>query len=203
MDNLIDITFKKILKIASTLSIFKIIFYLVGGIIILVLNQRIEEYIYLIVGADLIITAFLEFIEEIVKRKYKRVHNHLASSLLNIIIGVLILTIFHNNVYKISVMWAVATVVTSTIEINEGLHEIHERKAFSIINLLFAITEIVFSIWLLIEPEENKEHFLTHVYLLGTGFVLESVESIFKLLYNLFKSKNKNKQIEENNKASK
>lgn len=203
MDNVIDKTFKKILKIASTLSFFKILFYLIGGIIILVLNQRIEEYIYLIVGADLIITAFLEFIEEIVKRKYKRVHNHLASSLLNIIIGVLILTIFHNNIYKISVIWAVATVVTSTIEINEGLHEIHERKAFSIINLLFAITEIVFSIWLLIEPEENKEHFLTHIYLLGTGFVLESVESIFKLLYNLFKSKNKNKKIEENNKVSK
>jgi len=179
MDNIIDKTLTKILKMARTLSIFKTLLYLVGGILILAFNERIEDYIYLIVGVDLIATASLEFAEEIVRRKYKRHHNHLGNALFTIIAGILILSIFHNDIYKVSVIWATATIVNSTIEINEGLHEIRERKAFSTINLVFAIVEIVFSILLLIEPEENAEHFLTHIYLLGAGFVLESIEELF------------------------
>ena len=181
MKNALDYTLKKILKIARTLSIVKTLFYLIAGILILVLNEKIEEYIYLIVGIDLILTASLELMKEIVDRGYKESHNHIGSAIFTIIVGILILTIFHDNVYKVSVMWAVATIVNSTMEINEGLHEIHERKAFSIINLAFAAIEIVFSILLLIEPEENAEHFLTHIYLLGAGFVLESAEDLIKV----------------------
>ena len=178
MKDILNLKLKKILKIARTLSIIRTILYLIGGILILALNENIEQYIYLIVGIDLIIVSSLELMKEIVDRGYKEAHNHIGSALFTIIVGILILTLFHDNVYKVSVMWAVATVVNSTMEINEGLHEIHERKAFSIINLAFATIEIVFSILLLIEPEENAEHFLTHIYLLGAGFVLESAEEL-------------------------
>lgn len=178
MANAVDITLKKILKIARALSAVRTLAYLIGGILILVLNERIEEYIYLVVGIDLILVASLELMKEIVDRGYKEAHNHIGTAIFTIIVGVLILTIFHDNVYKVSVMWAVATVVTSTMEINEGLHEIHERKAFSILNLVFAVAEIVFSILLLIEPEENAEHFLTHIYLLGVGFIIEAAEAL-------------------------
>ena len=164
MGNIFDFTFKKVLKLARTLSIFRTIAYLVGGILILALNERVEEYIYLIVGFDILLVSLLELMKEFVRRGYKISHNHIGTALFNLIVGVLILTIFHENVYKVSVMWAVATVVSSTMEINEGLHELHEKKSFSIINLVFAIAEIVFSILLLIEPEENAEHFHTHIY---------------------------------------
>ena len=123
----------------------------------------------------------LELMKEIVDRGYKESHNHIGTAVFMIIVGILILTLFHSNVYKVSVMWAVATVVNSTMEINEGLHEIHERKTFSLINLGFAVAEIVFSILLLIEPEENAEHFLTHIYLLGIGFILEAGEALLSV----------------------
>ena len=181
MKNALDYTLKKILKIARALTIVKTILYLIGGILILVLNEKIEDYIYLIVGIDIMLAATLELMKEIVDRGYKEAHNHIGSAIFTIIVGILILTLFHDNVYKVSVMWAVATIVNSTMEINEGLHEIHERKAFSIINLSFALVEIVFSILLLIEPEENAEHFLTHIYLLGVGFILESGEELLKV----------------------
>jgi len=181
MANVLDLTLKKILKIARGLSIFKTLFYLIGGILILVLNEKIDNYIYLIVGIDILLVSLLELMKEIVDRGYKESHNHMGTAIFTIAVGVLILTKFHENVYKVSVMWAVATVVNSTMEINEGLHEIHERKAFSIINLAFALAEIIFSILLLIEPEENAEHFLTHIYLLGVGFILEAVEALISV----------------------
>ena len=181
MANVLDNTLKKILKIARALSIFKTLFYLVGGILILVLNEQIEDYIYLIVGVDILVVAALELMKEIVDRGYKESHNHMGTAIFTLAVGVLILTRFHENVYKVSVMWAVATVVNSTMEINEGLHEIHERKAFAIINLAFAVAEIIFSILLLIEPEENAEHFLTHIYLLGVGFILEAAEALISV----------------------
>lgn len=181
MANLFDLTLKKILKIARALSIVRTIAYLVGGILILSLNEKIEDYIYLIVGIDLIVVASLELMKEIVDRGYKESHNHIGTAIFTIVVGILILTLFHDNIYKVSVMWAVATVVNSTMEINEGLHEIHERKAFSLINLGFALAEIIFSILLLIEPEENAEHFLTHIYLLGVGFILEAGEALISV----------------------
>ncbi len=181
MANPVDFTLKKILKIARGLSFVRTLAYLIGGILILVLNEKIEQYIYLIVGIDLIIVSSLELMKEIVDRGYKESHNHIGTAVFMIIVGILILTLFHSNVYKVSVMWAVATVVNSTMEINEGLHEIHERKTFSLINLGFAVAEIVFSILLLIEPEENAEHFLTHIYLLGIGFILEAGEALLSV----------------------
>lgn len=179
--NVVDEAFKKILKIARTLSSVITIAYLICGIIILSLNVEIEDYIYLIVGINLIVVSSLEFMSEIVKRKYRVAYNHIGTSLFSLVVGILIITYFHNDIYKVSVMWAVATVVNSTIEINEGLHEISKRKAFSIINLLFALAEIVFSILLLIEPEENAEHFITHIYLLGVGFILEASEELISV----------------------
>ena len=181
MANPVDFTLKKILKIARGLSFVRTLAYLIGGILILVLNEKIEQYIYLIVGIDLIIVSSLELMKEIVDRGYKEAHNHIGTAIFTIVVGILILTLFKDSIYKVSVMWAVATVVNSTMEINEGLHEIHQRRAFSIINLLFALTEIVFSILLLIEPEENAEHFLTHIYLLGVGFILESGEALISV----------------------
>ena len=59
MANAVDITLKKILKIARALSFFRTLAYLIGGILILVLNEKVEEYIYLIVGIDLMLVASL------------------------------------------------------------------------------------------------------------------------------------------------
>lgn len=182
MKNPLQYTLKKILKIARALSFLRMVSYLAGGILILLLNVELEEYIYLIVGIDIIIVAIFGLIQEIVDRRYNEEHNHIGSLLFTLTAGILILTIFHSNVYKVSVMWAVATIVSSTMEINEGLHGIKERKSFSIINLVFAVVEIIFSILLLIEPEENAEHFETHIYLLGIGFILESAESLIRVI---------------------
>ena len=181
MDNVLDSTLKKILRIARALSIVKTILYLIGGILILIWNEEIIQYIYIIVGIDLLALSSLELLKEIVGRGYKKASNHIGTATFTFLVGILILTIFHDDFYIVSVMWAVATVVNSTMEINEGIHEIHERKTFSLINLIFAVAEIVFSILLLIQPEENDEHFLTHIYLLGTGFLLEAAEELIRV----------------------
>lgn len=179
---IIDKTFKRILKIARALSFFTALLYLVSGIFILIYNEKIEHYIYLIVGIDLIAAALLDFMKEIVEKTYKKGHNHIGTAIFTMVVGIIILTVFRDNIYRVSVMWAAATVVNSTMEINEGIHDIHKRKTFGIINVLFAIAEIVFSILLLIEPEENAEHFITHIYLLGVGFILEALEDLIKVL---------------------
>ena len=181
MDNVVDLTLRKILRIAKALSIFGTIFYLIGGIMIFFMTGQIVEYVYLIVGIDMIIVAFIDLLREIVNKKIKEEYNHIGTAIFTIIVGILILTVFRTNIYKVSVMWAVATVVNSMMEINEGLHEIHEKKAFAIINLVFAVLEIVFSVWLLIEPEENEEHLMTHIYLLGAGFLLEAAEELISI----------------------
>jgi len=174
-------SFIKIKKLARIVSILLTISYLVGGILILILGEAVEQYVYLIVGFDILLVSLLELVREIIRREYKYSNNHIGTSIFSFIAGILILTIFHENIYKVSVMWAVVTVVNSTMEINEGLHEINEKKAFSMVNVIFALAEIVFSILLLIEPEENVEHFHTHVILLGIGFILEATEALISV----------------------
>lgn len=179
---IIDQTFKRILKLARALSFFTALLYLVSGIFILLYNEKIEHYIYLIVGINLIAASLLDFMKEIVEKTYKKGYNHIGTAIFTMLVGIIILTVFKDNIYRVSVMWAAATVVNSTMEINEGIHEIYKRKTFGIINVLFAIAEIVFSILLLIEPEENAEHLITHIYLLGVGFILEALEDLIKIL---------------------
>lgn len=179
---IIDQTFKRILKLARALSFFTALLYLVSGIFILLYNEKIEHYIYLIVGINLIAASLLDFMKEIVEKTYKKGYNHIGTAIFTMLVGIIILTVFKDNIYRVSVMWAAATVVNSTMEINEGIHEIYKRKTFGIINVLFAIAEIVFSILLLIEPEENAEHLITHIYLLGVGFILEALEDLIKVL---------------------
>lgn len=181
MQNVINHTLKKILRIARALSALKTVFYLIGGILILFSRDQMLNYIYLIVGIDLILVSSFELMKELVDKEYKESNNHIGTAAFTMVVGILILTLFHENVYRVSVMWAVATVVNSTMEINEGLHEISKRKAFSIVNLVFAVVEIVFSILLLIEPEENAEHYLVHVILLGVGFLLEASEALISV----------------------
>ena len=60
MKNVLDLTLKKILKIARALSAVKTLLYLIGGILILILNEKIENQIYLIVGIDLMLVASVE-----------------------------------------------------------------------------------------------------------------------------------------------
>ncbi len=181
MANVFDLTFKKVLKIARALSLVRTIAYLATGILILVLEEQIENYIYLIVGFNLLLVSLAELMKEFVRRGYKASYNHIGTALFGLVASILILTSFHDDVYQVSVMWAVATVVSSTMEINEGLHEIHEKKSFALINLAFAVAEIVFSILLLMEPEENVEHVHTHIILLGIGFILEASEALISM----------------------
>ena len=62
MENVVNETLKKILRIARALSIVKTLLYLIGGILILIWNENIAQYIYIIVGVDLLALASLELI---------------------------------------------------------------------------------------------------------------------------------------------
>ncbi len=181
MTNPFDFTFNKILKIRRFLSIFITMLYLVTGIIILVLNKEIEDNLYLIIGIEFILISSLELMQEYVNRAYKTTNNHIGTYLFVLAIGIIILARINKDIYVVSLMWAVATIVNSTTSINEGLHLLNERKAFSFINLALSLAEIIFSILLLMQPNENEEHVLTHIYLLGISFLVESGEELIRV----------------------
>ncbi len=181
MRNPIDLTFKTILKIRRALSLFITTMFLVTGIILLILNKEIENQIYIILGIEFLLISSIELMQEYVNRAYRNTYNHIATYLFIFVVGILMLTTFNNDFYIVGIMWAVATIVSAITSINEGLHLLNERKAFSFINLAFSAVEIVFSILMLIQPDENEEHFITHIYLLGTSLLIESGEELLRV----------------------
>ena len=178
--------FRKSIKL---LSIVKLIAHIIAGLLILILNTNLQQYIFLVVGIDLIFVYSLSLFTEIVNKTVKK-YNQTGSSLLSIILGILILVFFNDDFYVVSVMWAVASIVNAIIKINNGINELRKVQVFTVVDILFSIVEIVYSIILLMNPADFTEHIVKHIYLLGIGLLLAALDQLITMFTPAFVKSN-------------
>lgn len=172
---------KGVLKILRIMALIRSFIYLVGGILIIFFNKKLFDFIFIIVGIDIILLSSLDLLQEFLEFNNHRSNNRIGTSLLVLVIGVLILAIFNDDIYIVGVMWALSTILNSSLKINDGIGAIGKHRTFNLINLGFAVVEIVFSMLLLLEPSSTEEHFIIHIYLLGTSLLIESLEELIKM----------------------
>ena len=101
---------KGILKILRIMALIRSFIYLVGGILIIFFNKKLFDFIFIIVGIDIILLSSLDLLQEFLEFNNHRSNNRIGTSLLVLVIGVLILAIFNDDIYIVGVMWALATI---------------------------------------------------------------------------------------------
>ncbi|MBR6072396.1 MAG: hypothetical protein IKP77_06185 [Acholeplasmatales bacterium] len=168
--------------VRQILRINKMVFYIPIGIIIIVMREHLINYLSLIVGIPMLIVSIEGLIYEIAIHSYKTEHNRIGEEIIKIILSVLIIFAFDNNVEIISIIWGVIAILQAVKELSKAIYELtYGGNPLFLLLLLQTIIQIIFAILLIIEPEE---HVSLHLVLLGVEMELESSRILFTFIYN-------------------
>lgn len=161
-------------------------------------SRQLLDYLHYLVGGVMLIFGVEEMIIPLVKDPKKIITNvHFYLGHIDFILGVVLLTSIRNFEY-ICVLWATWTIVREAFDLYEIGHKaLHGFPA--VLSLALSITEIVFSVLLLIFVGEH--HALTHIYLLIPEFIITGISPLLFELFNVKRKKRKaQKQEAQENK---
>lgn len=168
--------------VRQIIRINKMLFYIPTGIIIIVLREKLIDYLSYIVGIPMLILSLEGLVYEVVNKSYKTMHNRLGEEVIKIILSVLIIFAFDDNVLIISIIWGIIAILQAVKELSKSIYEINYQKNYKYLILLIqTVLEIIFAILLIIEPEE---HVSFHLVLLGIEMLFESTRILITFIYN-------------------
>lgn len=165
----------------------KFVLYMIAGILVLVFNKAIMEYVGVVVGSVVIVFGLDMSIVTFVKRNYSNYYAPIFEGLTQILLGV-ILILVRADIVKVCLVWAVWSIIREGKEMSEAVHHIiKKRRGF--INLAESVALIFFSFQMILHPTEHHAH--THVYLLGVELMLEVLFPYANILLDRLDEKRK------------
>lgn len=167
------------------IRINKMVFYIPIGIIIIVMREHMVNYLSYIAGIPMLILSIEGLIYEIISKSYKTEHNRIGEEIIKIILSVLIIFAFNNNVEIICVIWGIIAILQAVKELSKSIYELaYGQNPLYLLLLLQTIIQIIFAVLLIIEPEE---HVSLHLVLLGVEMELESLRIFITFIINFKK----------------
>ena len=162
----------------KTLDLLKPIIYIITGLLIIIFFKDIVDILPYVVGSIMIIVNLEAIIVDILEKDY----GHIGYKIGILILGILLMTILAHDFEAICVVWATISIVNGGRSLVKSGIEIKESW-LNIVGLLLAITSIVLSIFLFMNP---LEHVSSHIILLGIEIILDGLRIIirkYKLKY--------------------
>lgn len=191
-----------------SLSLFyiEIVVFAISSIFILIFRNELITNIKYFVGAIMVFDGFHELAQEVLfYRKKFWAADKFALGLIDILFGVILISIPTLEYAVICAIWASWSIVKESYDIKETITEIKYIPA-KIISAIESVVIIAFSVTLIMEPGEN--HAMVHLYLFIFEIIFSPVIVIIdeyaeryarkKALKNM--SQDSNEQVEEANK---
>lgn len=161
------------MNIRQILRINKIIFYIPIGIIIIVFREHLINYLSLIVGIPMLVFSLESLIYEIIIRNYRNEYNRLGEETIKIILSILIIFAFNNDVELIAITWGIIAILQALKELSKSIHELtSNRKPIYLLVLAQSLIQIGLAILLIADPHE---HVSFHLVILGVEMEIESL----------------------------
>ena len=175
-------------------KIIKFIFYMLLGLLVLIFNESLTDYIPLFVGSIMILYGVEDTILKLFLKEFREDITKSVDNLLIIMLGVILFFLNEEEHFvSVCIIWATWSILREEWEIKEKAIEKSNSLVISIVNIIESIVVIVFSIMLIFNPTEHHAH--VHIYLLGIELMLEV---IFPLLDELFSKCTKKSKFLEN-----
>ena len=174
-------------------EIVRALLFATGGVLILVFNNKIADYIGYVVGSVAILYGVEGIIEGIIEKNIFSEHTHLFDDGVYILLGIFILSFMHDKVYDICIVWAVWAILRESRELKESFLAAKNHRPF-IINTVESLVEIVFSILLIMDPEE---HIHTHIILLAIEFLSRDLVMLVDIIFDKVKANKRKQEINE------
>lgn len=161
------------MNIRQILRINKIIFYIPIGIIIIIFREHLINYLSLIVGIPMLVFSSESLIYEIIIRNYRNEYNRLGEETIKIILSILIIFAFNNNVELIAITWGIIAILQALKELSKSIYELtSNKKLIYFLVLAQSLIQIGFAILLISDPHE---HVSFHLVILGVEMEIESL----------------------------
>lgn len=169
----------------KTLVLIKPIIYIITGLLIIILSEKIVDYLPYVVGSIMILVN----VEAIIVNIIEHDHENIGYKLGIIILGILIITAVSHDFEAICVIWATISIINGGRSLMRSVFNI-KKSWINILGLALAILSIVLSIFLILDP---LEHVTTHIVLLGIEIILDGI----RIILVKYKEKNQNSIVEE------
>lgn len=165
----------------------RLVFYTAVAVLIGVFSYRLLECLPYLVGSVMILFGLEGMIIWIIKAKKKVLQEaQFFLGIVDLILGIVVVAAVHKFDY-VCIIWATWTIVREAFDLYEIAHKIYHRFP-AVLSVALSITEIVFSIMLLLYATEH--HALTHVYLLIPEFIIDGLSP---LLFEIHKKRRSRK----------
>ena len=174
-------------------KIIKFIFYILLGVLILIFNAALLEYVPFLVGSIMILYGVEDTILKLFLKEFREDITKSVDNLLIIMLGIIMFFLNKPEQFASAcIIWATWSILREEWEIKEKAIEKSNSLIISIVNVIESIVLIVFSIMLIFSPTEHHAH--VHIYLLGIELMLEVIFPVLdEIFYKMF---NKNKLLE-------
>jgi len=169
----------------KTLVLIKPIIYIITGLLIIILSEKIVNYLPYVVGSIMILVN----VEAIIVNIIEHDHENIGYKLGIIVLGILIITAASRDFEAICVIWATISIINGGRSLMRSIFNI-KKSWINILGLALAILSIVLSIFLILDP---LEHVTTHIVLLGIEIILDGI----RIILVKYKEKNQNSIVEE------
>ncbi len=165
----------------------RLVFYTAVAVLIGVFSHQLLDYLSYLVGAVMVLFGVEGMFIWTIKAKKKVLQEaQFFLGIVDLILGIVVLTSIHVFDY-VCIIWATWTIVREAFDLYEIAHKLFHRFP-AVLSVALSITEIVFSIMLLLYATEH--HALTHVYLLIPEFIINGLSP---LLFEIHKKRRSRK----------
>ena len=172
------------MKMGKIYKLTKLILFVLMGIAILVLNEKIMEHsdiLNYLVGGIIAIYGLEGVVLPIATKKIKSERIEMFSGGVNILIAIIMIFLIDKNTEELRilcVLWSLWSIMREGEEIfDKGFEGIRNHPITSAINIAESIVVIVFSVELIIAHNDHElmHHAHAHVILLGIELIIEVI----------------------------
>ena len=155
-------------------KIIKFIFYILLGVLILIFNAALLEYVPFLVGSIMILYGVEDTILKLFLKEFREDITKSVDNFLIIMLGIIMFFLNKpEHFVPACIIWATWSILREEWEIKEKAIEQSNSLVIAIINVIESIVLIVFSILLIFSPTEHHAH--VHIILLGIELMLEVI----------------------------
>ncbi|MBP5342726.1 hypothetical protein J6Y73_02230 [bacterium] len=160
----------------------KFAFYLLLGVLVLIFNEPLLEYVPYLVGSVMLLYGIEDSILKLALKEFKEEIGKSLDNLLIIMLGIILFFLNKPEQFAVvCIIWSTWSILREEWEIKEKAIENSKSLIISIVNVIESIVVIIFSVMLIFNPTEHHAH--AHIILLGIELILEV---LFPLLDDIF-----------------
>ena len=135
------------------------------------MSQPLSSYVHYVVGTAALVVSLELLYEAIREKSFTRMDDtRLATAIIGLLLGVLIIIKQHNSIPLIAVAWGLSGLAGGVTELTHASYAIAHRERFAL-KLIHGLIETTLALILIFDPHEAIRD---HIFILGLEMLVQA-----------------------------